>query len=310
MHLSARHRTVRTRQRRGYSLVELMITVTMLGIIGTIVANLLMGQQRFFQRTNEQMGIRRELRTSLSILPTELRGIASTGGDLIAFSSTDVTFHSTLGVSLVCAKGSTTSIDIPPLGTSRTITSSWYSMPAVGDTVFAMRSDSSGTKGDFWSAHRIVSISSSSLYCPVSPFIDAVMDLGKLRYRLGVSPALDDSVVVSSPLRFARSAKYSLTQQASGNYYLTRTEYLNGAWGTGVPVSGPYKAPVGPNGGLSLAFYDSTGTVVASVANAAKVARMDVTLRAQGLNSSGLYGTTSTTVIDSLAMRVALRNRR
>ena len=195
---------------------------------------------------------------------------------------------------------------------SRTITTSWYVTPDVGDTVFALRNDSSGVKGDFWSAHRITSIASSTSYCPGSPYVDGTNDAGKVRYRLAVSPVFPDSVVVSSALRFTRTGKYALTQQPSGRYYLSRSEYLNGAWSTAVPVSGPYMAPGanGAAGGLNFAFYDSTGTVVAAAANASKVARLDVTLRAQGLSSSGNFGTTSTTLIDSVALRIALRNRR
>jgi prepilin-type N-terminal cleavage/methylation domain-containing protein len=300
----------RRRRRRGYSLVELLISMAMLGIIGSALAQIMMGQQRFYQRTVEQMAVRRELRTSINLLPAELRGLASAGGDLVDFNATSVTFRSTLGVSLVCAKSSTTSIDLPPLSSSKTITTAWYTAPSAGDTVFALRNDSSGVKGEFWSAHRITSVTTATSYCPASPFIDAVNDAAKARYRLVVSPVLPDSVVVSSPLRFTRTGKYALTQQPSGRYYLTRAEYVNGAWATAVPVSGPYMAPANSGGGMTLAFYDSTGVLVASAANATKVARVDLTLRAQGLSSSGNFGTRSTAVIDSVSLRIALRNRR
>jgi type II secretory pathway pseudopilin PulG len=290
--------------------LELLISMAMLGIFGSALAQIMMGQQRFYQRTVEQMAVRRELRTSVNLLPAELRGLASAGGDLVDFNATSVTFRSTLGVSLVCAKSSTTSIDIPPLNSSKTITSAWYSAPDVGDTLFALRNDSSGVKGEYWTAHRITGVASSTGYCPASPYIDAVNDAAKLRYRLAVTPVLPDSVVVSAPLRFTRTGKYALTQQPSGRYYLTRADYLNGAWSTAVPVSGPYMAPSNSGGGMTLAFYDSTGVVVASPANATKVARVDLTLRAQGLSSSGTFGSATTTVIDSVSLRIALRNRR
>lgn len=305
MHLN----TSRRRRRAGYSLVELLISMAILGIVGSVLAQIMMGQQRFFQRTVEQMAVRRELRTSINLLPAELRGLASTGGDLVDFNSTSLTFRSTIGVSLVCAKSSSTSIDIPPLATSRAITTAWYSTPSVGDTLFALRNDSSGVKGDYWTAHRITAIGSSTLYCPASAYTDLTGDAGKLRYRLTVTPALPDSVAVSSALRFTRTGRYALVQQASTRYYLTRSEYLAGAWSVAVPVSGPYMAP-GTNGGMSLSFYDSTGSAVTSVANASKVARLDVILRAQGLSSSGNFGSTTKAVIDSISLRIALRNRR
>ncbi len=303
--------TVARRVRRGYSLVELLISMTILGVVGSVLAKIMMGQQRFYQRTVEQMAVRRELRTGLNLLPAELRGLSSIGGDLVDFSATYVTFRSTIGVSLICAKSSSTSIDLPPLSSAKTITSAWYATPAVGDTIVVLRNDSSGTKGQYWSSHAITGIASSTLYCVGSPYVDAVNDASKARYRLTVSPALPDSAVAGSAVRFTRSGKYALTQQASGRYYLTRSEYLGGAWGAAVPVSGPYMTPNNNGtGGVGFTYYDSTGAAVTLVANAAKVARMDITLRAQGLSSSGNFGSSTTKVIDSVSLRVALRNRR
>lgn len=304
-------RVGRSRARRGFTLIELLISMAILGIVGSALAQVMMGQQRFYQRTVEQMAVRRELRTAINLLPAELRGLSSAGGDLVTFTGTSLTFRSTIGVAVVCDRINATYVDVPPLGSARTITSSWYAAPAVGDTLFALRNDSSGVKGEFWSAHRIAGIAAATSYCAASPYLDAALDAGKPRYRYTVSPDLPDSVVAGSALRFTRTGRYALTQQASGRYYLTRSEYLNGAWSTGVPVSGPYKAPAADGtGGLTLAFYDSTGSAITAVANASRVARMDITLRAQGLSSSGTFGTASTTVIDSVALRVALRNRR
>lgn len=304
-------RVASARARRGYSLVELLISMVILGMIGGALAKMMMGQQRFFQRTAEQMNVRRELRTGLSLLPTELRGVSSVAGDLLTWTSSSVTFRSTLGSAIICAKSNSTTIDLPPLNGAKAITSSWYATPDVGDTLFVLRADSSGSKGDFWSAHRITSISTATTYCPGSPYTDANLDAGKSRYRLVVTPALPDSAVVGSPMRFTRSARYALSQQASGRYYLTRTEYLNGAWATAIPVSGPYVAPgLNGAGGLIVAMYDSTGVAVTNTVNATKVARIDLTLRAQGLSSSGTYGVSTTTVMDSVQLRIALRNRR
>lgn len=284
--------------------------MAMLGIFGTALVNIMLGQQRFYQRNVEQMSVRRELRTAINLLPAELRGLASAGGDVIAFSTTALTFRSTIGVSLVCAKASATSIDVPPLASALATTTSWYSAPAVHDTLYALRNDSSGVKGEYWSAHRITAVASATSYCPASPFVSVAGDAGKLRYRFTVTPALPDSVVVSSPIRFTRTGRYSLAQQASGRWYLARSTYESGAWSVPIPVSGPYMAPTTGAGGLSFALYDSTGAAITSIANAARTARIDVVLRAQGMSGSGRVNGAATTVIDSIALRIAVRNRR
>jgi len=298
------------RTRAGYTIVELLAVMVILGLLGTVLAGVMMSQQRFFQRTNEQMIVRRELRTALSLLPADLRTISSSGGDLIAFDASSVTFRNLIGESILCGKTSATSLDLPPLNAARGPITSWFSAPAVGDTLFALRTDSSGVGGAFWTPHRITGISSSSAYCLRSTFTDATGDAGKLRYRLSVTPALPDSVIVGSPVRFVRSTHYSLMTVASGRWYLGRSEHRAGAWSTAVPISGPFVAP-GPSGtgGIALQYFDSTGVVVASAASATRVARIDVVLRGQGNSSSGANGQGSTIIKDSVQFRVALRNR-
>lgn len=298
------------RARRGFTLAELMITMVILGLLGTAVASLMLKQQRFYQRTNEEMIVRRNLRKALMMLPTELQGISSPGGDVSAFSATAVTFHSGIGSSFVCTKGSPTQIDVPPINTTRTTTSTWYTTPAVGDTLYAWRGDSSGVGGDFWSAHRITGVASSAAFCAASPYTDITLDAGKLGYRFTVTPALPDSVVVGSSLRFVRSARFTLTQATSGNWYINRSEHQAGAWQALVPVAGPFVAPgLNGTGGMVFAYYDSTG---AATATASKIARIDIVLRAQGNNSSGTtgMGVSSIQVRDSVSVGIAIRNRR
>jgi prepilin-type N-terminal cleavage/methylation domain-containing protein len=299
----------RQRLRHGFTLSELLITIVILGLLGTSVARMMLSQQRFFHRTTEEMTVRRGLRKALSMMPTELRGLSATGGDITAFSSSAITFRSTIGSSLVCAKGSSTQIDVPPVNTSRTTTSSWYTTPSSGDTVYALRQDSSGVAGDYWSAHQITGVISSASYCPASPYTDAALDNGKLRLRFTVSPALPDSVNVGSALRFTRSARYALTAAPSGRWYINRQEMVGGSWAAAVPVAGPFVAS-GTNGGMVLAFFDSTGVALTTQAQANRVSRIDVVLRAQGNSSSGLEGKSTTIVRDSVSIDIALRNRR
>ncbi len=287
-----------------------MITIVILGLLGTAVANMMLKQQRFYQRTTEEMTVRRNLRKALVMLPTELRAISSPGGDVSAFSAGAITFHSVFGSSLVCAKGSSTQIDVPPVNTSRTTTSNWYTLPAVGDTVYALRNDSSGVDGDYWSAHRITAVASATTYCPGSAYSDSTLDAGKLRYRFTLTPALPDSVGTGAALRFVRSARYTLTQAGSGNWYINRAEQVNGSWQANVPVAGPFVAPgLNGSGGMVFAYYDSTGAVTAT---ASRIARIDVVLRAQGNSTSGTagMGVSSAAVSDSVSIGIAIRNRR
>ena len=293
--------------RRGFTLTELIVTLALLGVVGTVVARLMMDQQRFYQTTNEKLIIRREIRTALSTVPADLRSISSVGGDISSFDDTQITFRGTYGTAIICAKPAATTLDLPPTDMARTTLATWYTPPAVGDTIFAFRTDSMGAGGDSWTAHRITDVSQSVAYCPASPYIDAVLDAAKPRWRLTVTPAVADSVKVGAPIRLVRSTKYELVAGASGNYYIGRAEYSAGAWGASTPIAGPFTAPTaaGQVGGLQFTMQDSVGAVINPGGNARSVSRIDVRLRGRGISSAGATKAPK----DSLVLRIALRNR-
>jgi prepilin-type N-terminal cleavage/methylation domain-containing protein len=296
------------RIRRGYTLVELIIAMTILGILGTLVAQIMMSQQRFFQRMSEQSNVRRELRNTLGTLPTEMRGLSATHGDISSFGATALTFRSTIGTSILCDRPTSTTIDAPPNNAARISLSNWVTMPGVGDTVFALRHDSSGVVGDFWSAHRITGVSTSSAFCPTSPYTDATLDAGKTRYRFTVTPGLADAVTAGAALRFTRSARYELAAQSSGRWFLQRQEIQGGLWTTPVVMSGPYVAPaIGGLSGFALTYFDSTGVAIAPGGDNRRIARIDVVLRALAQAGSGRN---STLPNDSVRLSIAVRNRR
>ncbi|HYW30647.1 MAG TPA: hypothetical protein VE869_04000 [Gemmatimonas sp.] len=298
----------RARIRAGFSLAELLATMTLLGLVGAMCAKLMMGQQRFYHRQNEQVGVRRELRTAMSLIPADLRGVSSSGGDITALAETGLTFRNVLGASIVCAKPDNSTLHLPPLNMAKSTLTAWYTEPVAGDSVFAFDEGMlRGAEDDAWVARVITGVSPDAALCPASPYTDA-LDAGKSRWRVTVTPAFPDSVKIGAAVRFMRSTRYSLGAQASGKYYLSRAEYTGGGWTAPIPVSGPYDAPASGKNGVQFRYFDSTGVQVTSVADSRRVARIDLVLRATGASTSGDLGT-GRAVKDSLAFRIALRNR-
>ena len=295
--------------RRGYTLAELVASMTLLAIVGTVIAKLMLGQQRFYQKQASQMTVRRELRTTMSVLPADLRSLSSSGGDLLAFDANSLTFRNALGASIVCAKPNTTTMDLPPLALARNTLTSWYTQPHPGDSIFAFNEVLlRGAEDDTWTGLRIVTIAPNSELCPGSVYTDATLYAGKSRWRVTVTPAIPDSVKIGAGVWFVRSTRYSLLASATNQWYLNRSEYVTGAWTTAVPISGPFNAPTSSGGsGIRLSFYDSLGAAVTNVANSRSVARIDILLRARGANTS--VAGSDAIVQDSLTFRIALRNR-
>ncbi len=68
------------RARRGFSLVELLITLVLVSIIGVAAGNMLMSQTRFYTRLSGQRDARSVTRNARNIIQTELSMIEAGGG--------------------------------------------------------------------------------------------------------------------------------------------------------------------------------------------------------------------------------------
>lgn len=300
--------------RRGFTLVELLITIVVLGIIGTLLATTMLGQQRFFQRAYEMVGVRRELRTAMSLMPTDMRGLSSVGGDVLDFTATDMTFRATIGASIVCERGAAgaSSFTLPPLDLAHNTLTSWVTRPARGDLLFAFDDGPlAGAEDDRWIAFTVTGVSETSAGCAGAPFTDPVADNGKPRFLVTVAEAVPATVVIGAGLRFTRDVQYALEQSdETKRWYLTQSSRVGGGWNLPVVVSGPYEAS--EDGGMQLVYFDSTGTTITpgAMGAAAGLARVDLTMRAAGLPGSGpVYIGGDATPRDSIAFRIAIRNR-
>src|ERR687885_2016021 len=102
--------------RRGFTLPELLVVLVLMGIVCGAILQLLARQQRFYKSTSEVIDNRTQLRDATFIVPADLRGIASIGGDIRAMGVTSVEFLSNIGSSVVCAYGGVGSavISLPP----------------------------------------------------------------------------------------------------------------------------------------------------------------------------------------------------
>ena len=305
--------TERLQGRRGVTLVELMVAITILAVVGGAVLSVLTQQQRFYRDANEWINIRRELRNGAGMLPTELRGISSVGGDVTAMLDSALYFNANFGSAVVCARNART-IDIPPTNLSRHTLSSWYSQPHPGDVAYVFNdSSATGSADDRWDAFTIKTFESISTTCAQTAFLGA-SDVSP-GWRITIDdahPNISTLIQTGAVIRFGRPVRYSLFQPTVGPgepWYLGYAEQTDVA-GTFTPtdvVGGPFRDyDEGAGSGVRFAYFDATNTALTDISQAPSLARVDVVLQAEGTTPSALRGTA---LHDSTVFRIALRNR-
>ena len=69
---------MRSCSKRGFSLVELLVVLTMLALVGGTIGSLVLRQQRFYRGASELLRAREGVRDAIDVLATDIRGIAVT----------------------------------------------------------------------------------------------------------------------------------------------------------------------------------------------------------------------------------------
>jgi prepilin-type N-terminal cleavage/methylation domain-containing protein len=299
--------------RRGFTIPELLVAMTLMVVIGGSLGMLLTSQYRIFNRTQGATQMQRDLRTGLGLLPLDLRAASRAGADITVLQDSAIQLRATIGSSIICVRPAAFYVDLPPLGMARNALTQWHIMPQPGDTVLIYdENQRTGPEDDRWLEYRVMSLAQApAASCSGAPFTDPALDppADKPRWRLELGANPPATTTVGAPMRFLRSTRYSLFQPAGSApeaWYLGYREYVGGVWGQTEPIAGPFESPAGPRVGLRFTYYDTLGAPLAAPTGAA-VGRVDLAFRARAL----IRGGTRDTIVlrDSVAVRVALRNR-
>jgi type II secretory pathway pseudopilin PulG len=299
-------------RRRGATLAELIVVLVLFGIVGTALVKTMTRQQQYYADQNKLLDARRELRLGANFMPSDLRGVSSSGGDIISIAENQIVLNAPVGTSIVCAR-TANRVYLPPTNLAKNTLTAWYSQPVVGDTLYVYDENLlKGSEDDTWDKFAVTDIDVSTL-CSPSVYMDAVLDppATKKRYAVTLSGNLADSVKVGAVVRFTRPVRYRLEQLgASGQWYLTLAEYRNGAWGSSEQIAGPYRPFIAGDAqpsGLQFRYYDTLGTRLATTALTKNVGRIDVYLRAER-GAAKMTGRGGALLKDSVLMRIGVRN--
>lgn len=314
-------------RRAGFSLVELLVVVGLLGFIGTALTLLLMRQQRFHGAIVSVTDARARMRDIATILPTDLRGVSTAGSDILSFGVNSMQFRAFIGTSIVCNYASAAVIELPPQDMeSGTVLSAWINPPSAGDLAYIYDEGlEAGNTDDEWARYNITAVAAgvepswcSKTNTPIA--FAAAADDGQLRHRITLDASPNQArSKVGSVIRFAREVRYSGYQASDGNWYVgyalctpDADPVTAGTCATQELLAGPIKPITSDTltSGLFFVYYNQTGTPVTDQALKATIARVSVGIRT---TSESIQRATSTMTTlqggDSLRFTVGIRNR-
>jgi prepilin-type N-terminal cleavage/methylation domain-containing protein len=322
-----RLRTRPMRDRAGFTLIELMIVVALLGIIGAMLTTILVRQQRFHRAVANLTDTRARMRDISTIMPTDLRSVSTAGKDLLEISDTSMQFRAFIGASIMCRFASAQVIELPPKTlSSGSVLTAWINPPTPDDIVYVYdEGTAAGNVDDTWAPFRITDTTSAAdaSWCPTttSPAYTSAADNGARRYRLTLSAAPNAlQVETGAPLRFAREVRYSIYQASDNQWYVgfqrctpNATYGLVGTCGTREVLAGPVMAGTADTltSGLYFVYRNKAGTRLTSLASTDTIASVGIGIRTA--SESLLRATTKTggsmVTGDSLRFTIGFRNR-
>jgi len=313
--------------RRGVTLIELVIVMTMLAIVGGTLVSVLIKQQRFNRALTETADSRSRMRDIATILPTDLRGASSVGRDILTVGLTSMQFRSSIGSSVLCRIAGGAVIELPPnTMASGQVLTAWINPPKPGDVAFIYDDGAArGNADDSWRQFTVVDTASAvnAAWCPAgapTSFTQAA-DNGQRRYRITLNAAPNPlSIRVGAPIRFAREVRYSLFAASDNNWYVgyetcvpSGTVGVPGACANREILAGPVRAATTDTttSGLYFVYYRQDGTPITNAAQAALIGRVGIGMRTspQSLSQALRKLGGSQPGRDALRMTVGIRNR-
>lgn len=241
--------------RRGFTLVEVLVAMTLTGIVVAGTLRALSAQKKFYARQARILDARHAMRASATILASELRDASAMGGDLYAIGPDSVVVRSTVGFAVACA------VNVGASQLSLTEVSGHFNL-ANADSALVFVENGIDDGDDAWRAVHVTGLATSGPACAWGDPADLLATInGSL-----------NGVWIGAPVRLFQPYVYGLYQETDGRFWLGRREYSAANY---VPVAGPL-APA-DSGGLVLTYYDAAGV---ATTNRLNVARIDIQVRA------------------------------
>ena len=295
--------------RRGLTLIELIIAMTVGGVALALIAVVSVRQQRLYADVADRAALTGQLQQASAVLPIELRGASPGAGDIREARDTAIELRSSIATAVVCdTLGG--SIILAPASPGAAAFAGYLTGIAPGDTAWVL---ARGDTADAWIPYAVSSASSVAPGpCgPLGPRLNPVA-LASRRVAIRLGAAGPIATVAGSVLRVTRPVRYSLYRGGDGRWYLGQRDWnvASMRFNTIQPVSGPFSSA--SSHGLVFQYVDSTGAALPiPVSDVRAISLIRIDLRGQSRNVMRAFaGQTQGKSTDSVHLAVWLRNRR
>lgn len=276
---------------RGFTLIEILIALVLMGIVSTALYQLLVANQRIYRAQVESVAINESARAAVSIVPSEVREVSSGDGDVIAMNATSLTYKSMQSLYVQCTDPNTGALEIV---LDRTTSFGLRAIDATEDSILIFAEGDNSTRSDDGWLSASVTSTTVGTACPGTlPSITVGL--------AGVSGTDLANVSAGAPVRTFRPTQILLYQDGAGDWWLGGRQYQKsgGSWSTTQPLLGPLSGT-----GIALTYADAAGNATTDVT---QVARVGITVQSQ--SSEVVYRSTgSTYLLQDLVTQVAVRN--
>jgi prepilin-type N-terminal cleavage/methylation domain-containing protein len=270
--------------RRGFTLIEVIVSMVLGLIVLTSVVQMLIVQGRGYRKQREMIDVRQTAREAVALLSWDLRQSVTGGSPLATMAPGTIALRSPRGLGTICAKHAS----LPRYGLWKT-----------GGNIVAGVDDSAlvyQLGRDKWTVLKITAVGTpaamgvAACAWPGARPPDVVVEFA-------VGTKTDTSYIkVGAPFRNFRRVEYA-QYQLNSRWWLGRKV---GAATSYEQLTGPLVAPAN---GLKFTYYDTLGAVTT---NPSAVGSVAFTLRTESFRNT-YVGTTYVYQRDSLTTKVALR---
>ena len=281
-------RTASRSPRGGFTLVELMISLVLLGIVGGVLASMLVNMQRGSRAQSQRVTLQSNLRAGMALLPAELRELSP--ADLVTTLADQVVYRAMRTTGVACA------VSANQVRLRNRLTFGYRPIEAGGRDRLYLFVDGDQISGvdDSWLELLITATGNGT--CANG---DAATTLTVTRTDGTTIPAATlATIFADAPVRSFETMEMRL-YESNGRWWLGARSVSGGA-ATPEPVLGPLTAD-----GLVFTYRDRAGTQTATIAS---MRTLDIALKGQtdGTIATGLEALSIGE--DSLTTRIRLRN--